>query len=114
MKLIDFRNEIAAHDVAHPELAMCIFPGCPHKIYPLWDSDVLCEEHWSMVEWWFYEKEGFRYCPDAWSMETGKKEPKPEGSDADMTAYRKRYCDWMAGLSHDAYLHILKHQIGDD
>lgn len=114
MKLTSFRAEIIQHNTDHPELANCIYPHCPNKIYPLWDNKVLCEEHNLLVTFWFYEKEGCYYCPEAWDAFTGKKEPKPEGSDENMDMYRKRYCDWIASLTPDNYLAILKHQIGDE
>jgi hypothetical protein len=114
MKLDEFRAEVAQHNLDHPELPNCIYPNCPNKIYPLWDNKVLCEEHNLLVEFWFYEEDGYSYCPDIWDFDTGKKLPKPEGSDENMATYRKRYCDWIASLSPETYLAILKHQIGDD
>lgn len=114
MKLTDFRAEIQKHNAEHPELAPCIYPSCINKIKPLWDNQVLCAEHDLLVEFWFYEKEGFRYCPEGVDMDTGQPIPHTEGMDVDMAAYRKRYCDWIAALSPEAYLGILKHQIGDD
>lgn len=114
MNLLQFRKEILQHNLDHPELKRCIYPNCPNKIYKTWDSEVLCDEHRLVVEWWFYEKDGYKYCPDVWSMDTGLKEPKPEGSDENMAVYRKRYCDWIASLSPKEYLSILKHQIGDE
>jgi hypothetical protein len=114
MKLQAFRDEITQHNADHPELGTCIYPNCPNKIYPLWDNKVLCKEHNLMVTFWFYEKGGYSYCPDNWDLHTGKKMPKPEGSDENMSAYRKRYCAWIAALSPEDYLAILKYQIGDE
>jgi hypothetical protein len=62
---------------------------------------------------WFYEKDGAKYCPDIWNV-NGSKLPKPKGSDKDMTAYRKHYCDWIASLTPIEYEQILKNQIGDN
>ncbi len=114
MKLEELRARIKVHDKDHPEYRQCIYSGCIHKIDPTWDNKVLCEEHDLMFRFWFYEEDGAKYCPDIWEFETGKKLPKPEGSDPDMKAYRKRYCDWIASLSPEKYLSILKHQIGDE
>lgn len=114
MKLNEFREEIVIHNAEHPELKVCIYPNCPNHIYPLWDNDVLCQEHNLLVTYWFYEKEGYQYCPDTWDAMSGKKLRKPRGSDENMVAYRKRYCDWIASLTPDKYIKILKIQIGDE
>lgn len=113
-KLEEFREEIQKHNKDHPELKGCIYPNCSNKIYPTWDNDVLCFEHMMLFEWWFYEEDGWKYCPETWDAFTGEKLRKPKGSDKDMIAYRKRYCDWIASLSESDYIGILKHQIGDD
>lgn len=114
MKLAEYRTKITTYNQAHPTLPNCIYPNCPNKILPQWDNQVLCAEHNLLVEFWFYEKDGYQYCPDIWSIDMGKKIPKPEGSDTNMTAYRKRYCDWIAALSPAEYESILKSQIGDE
>jgi hypothetical protein len=114
MNIDDFRTEIKQHNADHPDFKPCIYPNCPNKIYPLWDNQVLCEEHNLMVTFWVYEKDGWKYNPDTWDAFTNKKLPKPKGSDKNMTAYRKRYCDWIASLPAVEYLTILKHQIGDE
>lgn len=114
MKLTDFRKEIEQHNMANSKLPNCIQYNCKNKIKPAWDNEVLCEEHQLMMLYWFYEEDGVKYCPDTWDFPSGKKLPKPKGSDRDMTAYRKRYCDWIAALSPEQYLVILKQQIGDE
>jgi len=114
MKLEEFREDIQKHNKDSPSLRNCIYHNCPNKIKPAWDNNVLCEEHSLLVMWWFYEKDGYKYCPENWDAFTGEKLKKPKGSDKDMTAYRKRYCDWIAALSESDYIGILKHQIGDD
>jgi hypothetical protein len=114
MKLTELRAEIMQHNIDHPDLRFCIYPQCPNKINPAWDNEVLCEEHQLMMLYWFYEEDGAKYCPDTWDFPSGKKLPKPRGSDVDMTAYRKRYCDWIMALSPEQYLSILKRQIGDE
>ena len=113
-KLEEFRESIKKHNAEHPELKNCIYPNCPNKIQPAWDNDVLCFEHMMIFDFWFYEKEGYKFCPDVWDCDTGKKLPKPEGSDENMTAYRKRYCDWIQSLSESEYIGILKWSIGDE
>ena len=114
MKIDEFRKDIEKHDKDHPELPNCIYYNCVHKIKPAWDNQVLCEEHSLLFLFWFYEEGGYAFCPDTWDMDTGKKLPKRDGSDDDMTAYRKRYCDWIASLTNENYESILKHQIGDE
>jgi hypothetical protein len=114
MKLNDFRDEIMLHNAEHPDLKQCIYYGCQNRIDPAWDNDVLCQEHNLLFTWWFYELDGHQYCPEIWDFNSGKKLPKPLGSDENMTAYRKRYCDWIASLDPAEYERILKHQIGDD
>lgn len=111
MKIIDFRNEIVQHNLAHPELSNCIYPKCLNKINPAWDNMVLCLEHQMLMEYWFYEEDGAKYCPDVRDFPSGKKLPKTKGSDKDMSAYRKRYCDWIGSLSTEEYMNILLHQI---
>lgn len=112
MNLTDLRSEIAQNNKDHPELPFCIYPNCPNKIKPAWDNQVLCHEHYLLVEFWFYEKDGWVKNPDTWDFPSGKKLPKPAGSDANMTTYRKRYCDWIASLSNAEYEKILLMQIG--
>jgi aminoglycoside/choline kinase family phosphotransferase len=114
LRLEEFRESIKKHNEEHPELKNCIYPNCINKIRPTWDNDVLCEEHQLLMDWWFYEKDGYSFCPETWDAFTNVKLPKPKGSDANMTAYRKRYCDWIKSLSESDYIGILKHQIGDD
>ena len=114
MKIADFRKEIEAHNVAHPEIPKCIAYNCVNKIDPAWDNQVLCKEHEMVMLYWFYEENGVSYCPDVWSFPDGKKLRKLKGSDATMIAYRKRYCDWIAALTPQQYIDILKIQIGDE
>ena len=114
MNLQTFRFEIEQHNKDHPELKGCIYPNCPNKIKPAWDNDVLCHEHELIMLHWFYERGGCEYCPDNWSLESGKKMPKTKGMDRNMHEYRKRYCDWIASLSPIEYESILKNQIGDE
>jgi hypothetical protein len=114
MLLADFRKEIVQHNIDHPDLKNCIYPNCPNKIKPAWDNEVMCFEHQLVMEYWFYEEDGALFCPDIWDFPSGKKLPRPRCSDPDMTAYRKRYCDWIAALSPQQYLDILKIQIGDE
>jgi len=96
------------------KLGNCIYPNCKNKIKPTWDNNVLCEEHMLMFDWWFYEENGWKFCPESWDAFTGIKQPKPEGSDNNMTAYRKRYCDWIQSLPKAKYIEILKYQRGDE
>jgi hypothetical protein len=113
MKLEKFRKEIEEHDKTHPELKNCIYYGCVHKIKPAWDNQVLCEEHSLMMLHWFYELDGSSYHPEIFDFDSGKPIPKRKGTDENMTAYRKRYCDWIASLSEQEYIDLLKYQIGD-
>ena len=112
MNVTEFRAKIIQYNNENPSLSQCICPNCLNKIYITWDNTVLCHEHQLLMEYWFYEKSGYRYCPDIWDM-NGKKLPKPKGSDKNMELYRQRYCDWIASLSQNKYIKILKHQIGD-
>jgi hypothetical protein len=114
MKLTELRAEIGQHNTDHPKLPMCIYPQCSNKIDPAWDNDVLCREHELLFLYWFYEEDGAEYCPDTWDFPSGKKLPKPRGSDKDMATYRKRYCDWIMKLTPEQYENILKLQIGDE
>lgn len=113
MKLSDYRKENLEYDKTNPTHPQCIYPNCNHRVNIAWDNKVLCHEHEMIMLHWFYELDGWHYCPDQWDFETGTKLPKPEGSDDNMKAYRKRYCDWIASLTKEEYERILKFQIGD-
>jgi len=114
MNIDELRKGIIQNNLKNPDVPKCIFPHCPNAIDKSWDNDVLCREHRLLFLYWFYEENGWIYCPETYDIFTGKKEPKSEGSDVDMNAYRKRYCDWIASLSSEQYLLNLKRQIGDD
>lgn len=114
MKLNELKNKIEQNDKAHPELPNCIYYNCRHKIKPAWDNEVLCQEHELMMLHWFYELDGFSYHPEIFDLNTRKPIPKRKGTDENMAAYRKRYCDWIASLTESEYIQILKHQIGDE
>ena len=114
LTLIDYRKENEAFDAAHPANPQCIYPKCLHKVNLAWDNKVLCHEHEMLMLHWFYELDGWHYCPETWDMETGKKLPKPADSDVNMTAYRNRYCEWITSLAKTDYERILLFQIGGD
>jgi hypothetical protein len=106
--LVIFRQEVSQNNTDHPTAKPCIAYDCQNKIETdQWDNQVLCEEHDLLIRYWGYELGGFNYNPEIFDFPTGKKLPKPKGSDANMTAYRKRYCDWIAGLSKEEYRRIL-------
>jgi hypothetical protein len=114
MQLEELRAEIQQHNTDHPDLPACIIPNCPNKVKPAWDNKVLCYEHKLVVDHWVVEKSGFQFDPEVRDFDTGKKLPRPAGSDENKATYRKRYCDWVTGLSPEIYLDILKYQIGDE
>jgi hypothetical protein len=87
---------------------LCIVQGCQKIIDEAWDNNVLCVEHRLLFLYWFYEKDGAKYCPETFDFPSGKKLPKPKGSDENMPAYRKRYCDWILALSVEEKERILK------
>ena len=110
--LAQFRAGIVQHNTDHPEAKQCIVYNCQNRIETgSWDNQVLCEEHNLMFLHWFYECDGAKYCPEVFSYPLGERLRKPRGSDKDMNAYRKRYCDWIASLSSEEYRSILLNQI---
>jgi hypothetical protein len=102
-----FRQEVEANNNMNSYGCNCIVYGCKNKVMTdQWDNKVLCCEHHLILTYWFYELDGAKYNPDIYD-ESGKKLPKPDGSDPTHNDYRKRYCDWILSLSKDEYRRIL-------
>lgn len=78
--------------------------------------DNLCEYHGLLVDFWFYELDGVKYCPaELWVTLEGKplgRAEYPETADPNKETYRARYQKWANDLGPIEYDKIVISQGG--
>lgn len=75
----------------------CVWKDCPFEAQ--WDN--LCEYHALLIDFWFYELDGVKYCPAELTFSMmGDPAPAmyPETADPDKGTYRARYQKWANDL----------------
>jgi ribosomal protein L32 len=80
---------------------LCAYPKCQNVIDNTEMGDqTLCCYHRMLIDFWFYEENGWEYAPNMKSLDTGKHYPTPK-QDPDLATYRNRYQAWAEGLGQE-------------
>jgi hypothetical protein len=81
-----------------PDRVKCVYPECKDVVDQTeLGDDTLCCYHRMLIDFWFYEKDGWKYAPDARDMQTGEIVRQPE-ADPDKATYRARWYKWANDL----------------
>lgn len=89
----------------------CVWNECPFEQY----MDNLCEYHGLLINYWFYELDGAKYCPAELTFTMlGDPSPaiNPETADPNKETYRARYQKWATDLGPEKCDQIVINQGG--
>lgn len=94
------------------KMSKCTWNGCTNDATPRWDDGPgdwhLCDYHYTLFCYWFYEEGGAKYAPESRDLFTGKRIPPERGADSDYASYRARYTKWAVDLGKEKCDQIAK------